>query len=317
MLLCLSKGFCSIGGHWSSSSCYLPLSSFKKARLLHFNPPNTHNISLNESDYLLPPPSANPPPFPFPSFQLLILCDLHVFQGFLTQNFLLYLIPSCFSSSDTLHMTFFLGKILFFLPNAYTIPCWDFIRACFPTNQVTGGRKTSRKKWSAKTERHSESIVLMRMLLLLWSWLKSTLGADLDFLLSTLFNKLQHRALQALPCSHPPLIKACSHRDISPHRQCLFSRCCQVPFFTLISSLKLFFNPRTPCLPSFSFLCEGCQRWQLVAGRDLWEEKEGALLQRAAAWLHLTHAVTQNSLTRACTDSHTDKVTHPAFVHWQ
>lgn len=212
---------------------------------------------------------------------------------------------------------FFLGKILFFLPNAYTIPCWDFIRACFQTNQVTGGRKTSRKKWSAKTERHSESIVLMRMLLLLWSWLKSTLGADLDFLLSTLFNKLQHRALQALPCSHPPLIKACSHRDISPHRQCLFSRCCQVPFFTLISSLKLFFNPRTPCLPSFSFLCEGCQRWQLVAGRDLWEEKEGALLQRAAAWLHLTHAVTQNSLTRACTDSHTDKVTHPAFVHWQ
>lgn len=152
----------------------------------------------------------------------------------------------------------------------------------------------------------------MRVLLLLWSWLKSTVGADLDFLLSTLFNKLQHQALQALPCSHPPLIKACSHRDISPHRQCLFSRCCQVPFFTLISSLKLFFNPRTPCLPSFSFLCEGCQRWQLVAGRDLWEEKEGALLQRAAAWLHLTHAVTQNSLTRARTDSHADKVTHPA-----
>lgn len=57
-----------------------------------------------------------------------------------------------------------------------------------------------------------------------------------------------------LPRSHPPLIKEHSHRYISPHRQCLFSRCCQVLFFALISSLKLFFNPRAPCLPSLLLL---------------------------------------------------------------
>lgn len=37
----------------------------------------------------------------------------------------------------------------------------------------------------------------------------------------------------------------------------------------------------------------------------MWEEKVGALLQRAAAWLHLTHTVTQNSLTCTCTHTHT------------
>lgn len=121
------------------------------------------------------------------------------------------------------------------------------------------------------------------------------------FLLLLLFSRLsglREPALQALPCSHPSLIKEFLHRYISPHRQCLFSRCCHVPFFALISSLKLFFNPRTPCLPSLSFLCEGCHQWQFVARRDLWEEKVGALLQRAAAWIHLTHTVTQNIQAR-------------------
>lgn len=155
----------------------------------------------------------------------------------------------------------------------------------------------------------SMSYQLMRILFLLWAWVESNCWAEFC-LLSTLFNGLQDLALRAFPCSHPPLIKACSHRYISPHRQCLFSRCCQVPFFALISSLKLFFNPRTPCLPFLSFFCERCQPWQFVAGRDLWEEKVGALLQRAAAWLHLTHTVTHNSLTRASTHTHTHAFTH-------
>lgn len=45
---------------------------------------------------------------------------------------------------------------------------------------------------------------------------------------------------------------------------------------------------------------------------DLWEEKVGALLQRAAAWLHLTHAVTQSSLNCAHTPIHT-----LTFTCWQ
>lgn len=159
--------------------------------------------------------------------------------------------------------------------------------------------------------------LLTRILFLLWAWVESNCGADfLLLLLSTLFNGLQEPALQALPCSHPPLIKARSHRYISLHRQCLFSRCCQVPFFALISSLKLFFNPRTPCLPSLSFFCEGCQPWQFVARRDLWDEKVGALLQRAAAWLHLTHTVTQNSLTRTHSHTHTRAHTQARWHTW-
>lgn len=56
--------------------------------------------------------------------------------------------------------------------------------------------------------------------------------------------------------SHPSLIKEFLHRYISPHRQCLFSRCCHVPFFALISSLKLFFLIPVPpaSLPSPSFV---------------------------------------------------------------
>lgn len=78
------------------------------------------------------------------------------------------------------------------------------------------------------------------------------------FLLLLLFSRLsglQEPALQALPCSHPSLIKEFLHRYISPHRQCLFSRCCHVPFFALISSLKLFLIPVPPAsLPSPSFV---------------------------------------------------------------
>ncbi len=53
----------------------------------------------------------------------------------------------------------------------------------------------------------------------------------------------------------------------------------------------------------------------------MWEEKVAALLQRAAARLHLTHTVTQNSPTHthshthAHTHAHTGKVTRPAFMH--
>lgn len=78
------------------------------------------------------------------------------------------------------------------------------------------------------------------------------------FLLLLLFSRLSglhEPALQALPCSHPSLIKEFLHRYISPHRQCLFSRCCHVPFFALISSLKLFLIPVPPAsLPSPSFV---------------------------------------------------------------
>lgn len=37
----------------------------------------------------------------------------------------------------------------------------------------------------------------------------------------------------------------------------------------------------------------------------MWEEKVGALLQRAAAWLHLTHTVTQSSATHVRVRTHT------------
>ena len=237
------------------------------------------------------------------------------FKASSLKNFLFHLIPSCFASAPfpplpPFKQLFCSWENTFYWRYTLTTFCL-LTTACPPRSR----RKTAWKvchKGRKRIKSTPQAQWLTRALRLLCAWVESNCGADfLLLLLSSLFSGLQDPALQALPRSHPPLIKARSHRYISPHRQCLFSRCCQVPFFALISSLKLFFfNPRTPCLPSLSFFCEGCQPWQFVARRDLWEEKVGALLQRAAAWLHLTHTVTQNSPTNTRTHTHTQARWH-------